>query len=63
MHQLEIVTSFGSILSQPSAQQKILDFLKTIPNSDEITIVTDKGETAFLTKGMIDTCVFFVKRA
>lgn len=60
MYQLEIVTSVGTVRSAAAEKQEILDFMKTIPGSDDLTIETEKGVTMLITKGMIDSSVFFL---
>jgi hypothetical protein len=60
MYQLEIVTPQGTVRSGKAEKQEILEFVKTIQDSDSLTVELENGTTFFITKGMIDSSVFFV---
>jgi hypothetical protein len=63
MFQLEISTPQGSIMSEEiSSQEEIITIIKDGLESGKMTLMNDMGDVVLITKGMMDSSVFFIKR-
>lgn len=61
MYQLEINTPLGTILSCSLTESQIKEIVLNLDKSTQISMVTEKGHTVYMTSDMIGRSVLFVR--